>query len=683
MPAWAAVAIWVCACALPWATALHAADEPTDAAAAAAVEATADAVSDDNSNKPAKSIDLFDLPLEELMAIDVTSVAGVARPWFRTPAAMYVLTNEDVRRGGHRHLVEALRMVPGVHVAQVDSRNWAVSTRGFNSLFANKQLVMIDGRTVYNQIFSGVFWDVQEVMLADLDRIEVIRGPGATLWGANAVDGVINVTTRPADETQGWYLFGGGGNEYQGFGGVRYGGKIDDDTYFRVWSQYENNSSFERPDGSDRPDDWDLYHVGFRLDRYADLDTTITLQSDYYGSRRLGEGYKRPEPGQHLVYTEAVGDGRVDGAYVLGRIEQQSPADNSKWTLQSYWSWERRETWDGVVLDRHTFDLDFRHHLELNDWNEVIWGLGYRLYAANVDSTASVGLDPDQRTTHLLTAFVQDTITIIPDTLFGMIGSKFEHNSYTGFELQPSGRIWWTPDERQTVWASVSRAVRTPSLAEDDVRLTTAYYGAGAGNTAPYVPLQVTGNRDVDSERLVALEAGYRVRPIDEVTVDVAGFFNDYNDLITAPGVGDGPFLNLSHGNTGGVELSTTWQIADNWRVTGSYSYLYQELDGRYSERDDSTGVQHMVQARSYYDITDDLELNAAVYFVDQLFGRDVPGYVRVDLGVTWRPDDRLEISVYGQNLLDPHHREFVDPFFQGSAAEVPRAAYIQASVRF
>ncbi|MBI1373080.1 MAG: TonB-dependent receptor [Phycisphaera sp.] len=630
-----------------------------------------------------RDLSVFDLSLEQLMAMKVTSVQGVARDWFTTPAAIYVITHDEVRRSGHRSLAEALRLAPGVHVAQVDGRNWAISTRGINSLFAGKQLVLIDGRTVYTQLFNGVFWDEQDVMMADLDRIEVTRGPGATLWGANAVNGVISVTTRPADETQGWYLSGGGGNLHQGFGAVRYGGQIDDDTFFRVWGKYDNYDNFKRPDGRDWADDWDMYRTGFRVDRYVDINRTLTVSGGYYGSRRLGENVREPVPGAHLQFREAVGDGRTDGVHLQGKLAEENPEDGSGWSVQSYWMWEDRTVFDGVEANRHTFDLDWRHHFHLNDTNELIWGLGYRLHTSDVDDGSFLTLDPGQRTTHLLSAFVQDTITLSPDRLFAMIGTKLEHNSYTGFEVQPSGRVWWTPDEKQTVWAAVSRAVRTPSLASQNVRLVAAYVGAGPGNTAPFVPLELTGDPDLEAETVIALETGYRVRPRNDLTLDATVFYNMYDNQIVSPSAGYGSNTNRGEIDTYGAELSATWQVTAEWRLTGSYSYLNTHDYGNFDPPTNGIGPDHMVQMRSRYDITRDLEFNAAVYYVSRLRGAGVPGNVRLDLGVTWRPTENLELSVFGQNLLDPSHPEFNDPFLQSSAAEVPRAAYVQATVRF
>ena len=277
-----------------------------------------------------------ELEVEQLMQIDVTSVAGVEETWFETPAAMDVITSEDIRRSGHRSIPEALRLVPGLHVARMNKNIWAVSARGFSSRFANKLQVLIDGRRVYDSLFSGVYWDIQDYVLEDIDRIEVIRGPGATLWGANAVNGVINITTKDAADTQGLYVSGGGGNELHGFGAVRYGGQIDQDTHFRVYGKYRNFDQSDDFAGGERPDDWDIFQGGFRFDFNGWDDTSLTVQGDAYHAPRVGEASRLASPAGHLASTVVSGDGRITGGNVLFRLEHES-SERSDWSLQAYY----------------------------------------------------------------------------------------------------------------------------------------------------------------------------------------------------------------------------------------------------------------------------------------------------------------------------------------------------------
>jgi iron complex outermembrane recepter protein len=635
------------------------------------------------------------MSLEQLMSVEVTSVAGVGREWFTTPAAMYVITDEDVRRSGHRSIAEALRLSPGVHVAQITSNTWAISTRGFNSRFANKQLVLIDGRTVYDPLFGGVFWDVQDVLLEDLDRIEVIRGPGATLWGANAVQGVINITTKSAKDTQGLYASAGGGTYDRLFGETRYGFQIDDSSWMRIWGKWQDKDHFVHADGSDAHDEWDMARGGFRYDREGGDDTTFTLEGDLYHSDRLGEQVKIPLTSGG--FGARATDGRASGGHILFRIARETP-EQEGFSLQGYYDRTDRAGAGGFRVERDTFDLEFRHILHLWERHEVIWGLGYRHSRDRTRANDFIEFDPADRSLDTFTAFVQDTITLIPDTLYVMVGSKFEHNDFTGFEVQPSGRAWWTPDDRHTVWGAISRPVRVPARTEN-VNVTVAHVPLGPGLSAPVF---IDDNDALNAEHLLACELGHRFKLTDDLTVDTAVFYNDYNRLIALsdptpvsffptppfpPGVPTALMIqqgNTARGRAYGVETAVTWRVAENWRLQGSYSFLNMHVRGNNVLDDPEHGhPHHMAQIRSYLDITRDLEFNAALYFVDNVASQDADAYLRLDLGLTWRPTANLELAVWGQNLTERSHREFNDALFLSRPAEVPRAVYVEATVRF
>lgn len=628
---------------------------------------------------PGSTEEFGELSLERLMAIEVTSVAGVGHEWFKTPAAMGVVTGEDVRRSGHRSIAEALRMVPGVHVGQITSNQWAVSTRGFNSRFANKQLVLIDGRSVYDPLFGGVFWDVQDVLLEDLDRVEVIRGPGATLWGANAVNGVINVTTKSAKQTQGLYLSAGAGTYERGFGAVRYGAQIDDSSWFRVWGKYSDRDNFFAESGGSGHDEWDMARGGFRYDREGDDYTTLTLQGDIYNTDRLGESTRIAVPTGPFATLVSNQEGRAGGGNFLARVGQLTP-EGEGWSLQGYYDRTERVGGNRFQVNRDTLDLDFRHFFHLGEAHEVIWGAGYRHSRDRTEANAIISFDPRDRSLDTFSAFVQDTITLHPDRLFFMAGTKLEHNDFTGFEYQPSARLWYTPDDRNTLWAAVSRPVRVPSRTEADLTLITAFAGPPGG---PFAPLAILGDDSVDSEELLAYEAGYRVKVTEGLTLDTAVFFNDYRRLFALPPPGIGTFDNTTSGESYGVEAAATWRVADNWRLEASYSFLNVHADSTTVADPERSHPHHQAQVHSYLDITRDLELNAALYYVDNVPSQGAPWYLRLDVGVTWRPTDHLELAVWGQNLLDERHREFNDTVFLAEPTEVPRAAYIQATFRF
>ena len=413
-------------------------------------------------------LDFASLSIEELMNIEVTSVAGVGQSWFKTPAAMYVITGDDIRRSGHQSIAEALRLVPGVQVGRINSNQWSVGIRGMNSRFTTNLLILIDGRSVYDPLFSGVFWNAQDLILEDLDRIEVIRGPGATLWGANAVNGVINITTKGAKETQGGYLKTLIGTEERTITAMRYGGQVNEDTHYRVWTKYANRDNFEDAAGNDRPDDWDMAQGGFRLDIDGADNTTITLDSRIFDSGRIGEGIKFAIPPGPFTGSTRNDDGHTGGGHILMRVHQE-PTENQDWTVQVYYDRFNFTDTSGLKIKRDTIDLDFRQHWVASDQHEMIWGLAFRFWDDRTRGGEAVSINPQSKHVSKYSGFIQDTVTLSPDTLFLMIGSKFEYNDFTGFEFQPSGRLSWTPDDRNTLWAAVSRPVRTPSRLSDGI----------------------------------------------------------------------------------------------------------------------------------------------------------------------------------------------------------------------
>jgi iron complex outermembrane recepter protein len=624
--------------------------------------------------------------LEDLMLIEVTSVTGTSNSWFTTPAALDVITSEDIRRSGHLSIPEALRLAPGLHVARTGSSMWGISSRGFSSQFANKLQVLMDGRRLYDPLFSGVYWDVQDYVLADIDRIEVIRGPGATLWGANAVNGVINITTKTAAETQGLYLNGGAGTFDQGFGEVRYGGQINEDAHFRVYGKYRNLDGFADLSGGDREDDWDMWQSGFRADFGDADDTMLTIQGDAYVAPRLGEQTFLPVPTGHLARVLITDQGRASGGNLLARL-QRTISDRQRWTLQAYYDRADRTGPRDLEYTRDSFDIDFRHDVKLGERHELLWGVNFRHDSDHIVNglAPEVVILPDERTFDTFSAFVQDTITLAPDRLFAMIGSKFEDNDFTGFEWQPSARMWWTPDDQQTLWAAVSRPVRTPSRVEEDISLVLDYADPGLLTGGPpagfLIPLTLNGNPDVDSERLMAYEAGYRRRLTDTLTVDVAVFYNDYDDLIG--GSTALLFDNVDEALVKGIELAATWQVADNWRLRGSYTML--DMDSSMTEPGSGGTAdtpRHQFQVHSELDITQNIEFNAALYYVDDLPAGGAGDYARLDLGVTWRPQHNVALSVWGQNLLDPQHPESNSNWLV-PAGQVERTVYMQASIEF
>jgi iron complex outermembrane recepter protein len=624
--------------------------------------------------------DLSRLSLEDLMNVQVTSLAGIEQEWFQTPAAMYVISNEQIRRSGHRSIAEALRLAPGVFVGQVNSQAYSIGMRGFNGGLANKTLVLIDGRSVYDPLFSGTFWNVQDVLLEDIDRIEVIRGPGPTLWGANAVNGVVNVITRRADQTQGWYLGAGAGTFERAFGEARYGGKLNENSYFRVYGKWFERDHLVDPQGNSAHDDWDMWRGGLRFDQLGDDNLIFTVQADAYHSDRIGEFVRAiPVPDLHNVFESDIRDVRHAGADALFRLSRWTGANG--WSLQGYYDRTERLTNVSFEVDRDTFDLDWRHGFELGDRHDILWGSGARHTRDQTSPGVNLLFDPRDRSLDTFSFFVQDTITLVPDRWFAMIGSKFDHNDYTGFEVQPSARLWWTPNDRHTTWGAVSRAMRVPSRTEVEGTIIFSFVdvglATGGGPAGVFVPLGVEGNDDLDSEELFAYEIGHRVRMNDDITIDAALFYNDYDRLIFVPPSVIGAWNNDGYGETYGGELALSWRLEENWRLEAAYSYVDVEIHGPIFTQDETNTPHHQAQIRSTIDLVDDFEFNSSLYYVDVVPTVDAPSYVRLDLGLTWHVNSNVELSIWGLNLLDPQHPEF------SGLNEVERGVYVMGSLRF
>jgi iron complex outermembrane receptor protein len=651
--------------------------------------------------EPALPADLTELSLEDLMDIEITSVAKKSQKLSEAAAAIFVITQEDIRRSGATSIPEALRMVPGLEVARIDANKWAITSRGFNGRFANKLLVLIDGRTVYTPLYSGVYWDMKDTLLEDVDRIEVIRGPGAALWGANAVNGVINIMTKGAKDTQGALVVAGTGTEEQGFGSLRYGAKLGQDIFSRVYVKYFDRDSGVFPSGEDGADEWDVLRAGFRMDWQGSGPDALTLQGDIYdGEAGVTVVTKSFDPYVPPTFDE---DDDISGANLLGRWKH-TVSDTSEIALQVYYDRTER---NGAILDQihDTFDLDLQQQFTLGKRHEIVWGLGYRFVSDNIENTFYGSWDPDSRDDDLYSGFVQDDITLIKDQLRLTLGSKFEHNDYTGSEIQPNGRLMWTPREGHSIWTAVSRAVRTPSRTEEDGRLNTTVLPPGS--LLPLFPgygvVSLFGDGDYESEELLAYELGYRVQPTDQFSVDIATFFNDYSNLRTLEPAN--PFLEVSpspahlvfpftadnkmDGEAYGVEVAADWRASDWWRIQASYTYLQIQLEldrdsgDTLSESAEGESPHHQVSLRSSMDIVSDVALDLWVRYVDDLPSQDVDSYFTLAVRLGWKLDRNVELSVVGQNLLDNQHPEYKPEFIDTIPTEVERGVYGKVTWQF
>ena len=589
-------------------------------------------------------VDLTELSLEELMNIEIISASKKEEKLFEAAAAVYVITGEDIRRSGFTSIPEVLRMVPGMQVARIDGARWAISSRGFNGRFANKLLVLMDGQSVYTPIFSGVYWELQDMLLEDVERIEVIRGPGATLWGANAVNGIINIITRNAKDTQGDLVTLGVGSEERGFGGFRYGGKLRKDLYYRIYAKYLKRDDFVYASGEEAGDGWNVLRGGFRMDWEVSSSNTLTLQGDICDGN-LGRTYRiidSLDPFSVRTFGFDVKNARRN---VLGRWEQGSSND-SELTLQLYY--DRTDGEDAVIVGFFdTFDVDFQHRFMIREWQEIVWGFGYRLMRDETDGTFTLSLDPNSRNYDLFSAFVQDEITLIEDQLRVKLGSKFEHNDYTGFEMEPNVRVLWMPYEWHTVWGAVSRAVRTPSRIDNDMRIFIEEFPPD--QLFPNIPTTLVvafGNRDFESEQVLAFELGYRFHPTERLFLDIATFYNVYDKLRTAePGT---PFLETSpsehivmpfiidnrmHGETYGGELATHWRVQDWWQLRAAYTCLQMQLHldedsgDMISEYAEGQSPRHQFSLFSSMNLPGKLELSLGARHIDNLPDLDIKSY--------------------------------------------------------
>jgi len=623
--------------------------------------------------------DLTQLDLEDLMNVQITSVSKREEKVSAAGAAIYVINQEDIRRSGAANIPDLLRMVPGVHVAQMNAHTWAISIRGFTDKYGDKVLVMIDGRSVYTPLTSGVNWDQQDVPLEDIERIEVIRGPGGTVWGANAVNGVINIITKSAKATPGGLISAGAGSQEGVQGLVQYGGQIGRTAAYRVFADYTNLGDSPAPAGETVADGWHKAHVGIRSDWELTPRDALTIQGDLLQSR---EGQTIDTLVINEFPREAIFDDTitVGAGNVLGRWDHIL-SNGSGTSLQVYYDgYDRVERGLGEI--RNTVDVDFEHHLTLGARNNIVWGGGYRVTRDDITPGYAVRYMPTRRTDNLFSTFVQDEIKLTR-ALWLTLGTKLEHNSYTGFEYEPSVQLVWNLTTWQTLWASASRAVRQPAHADFNIRADVAIVPLDNGG---FGFVELTGNPNRKAERLYDFEVGYRAQATKWLSLDVATFSSHYHGLQTnEPGIPfattyPGPahlvipiiFGDNAHAHNYGAEVFATWTVSHRWKISPGYSFLQMHVAGDPISQDPAAGEianespKHQFQIRSFLNLTRRLEWEAAVFRVERLTdggNGSTPGYTRLDSRLGWHAGESLEFSVVGQNLLSPAHAEYHDAF--------------------
>ncbi len=647
---------------------------------------------------------LVELSLDELLNVEITSVSKKAEPLQDAPAAVFVISADDLRRSGVRSIPDALRMVPGVQVAQIDAQRWAVSARGFNGRFAARLLVLMDGRSLYSPLYSGVYWESQDTFIEDIERIEVIRGPGATLWGANAVNGVINIITRSAADTIGTRVYAGLGDQLEAFAGARHGFRIDADTDARVYVKYKEHDEFELVGGADANDDWDNVQGGFRVDHALNAHDSLTLQGDAF-TQDLSKFVDRPTLTAPFT-ARFLDSAEASGGNLIGRWTRTLSADEDL-QLQAYVDYYER-TEQFADLEITTYDVDFQHHFTPSARHEIVWGLGYRLTDIWVTGRGNVSVTDSDHEDHLFSGFIQDAITLVPERWTLILGSKFEHNDFTGFEAQPSARVVFKPAQRQTLWAAISRAVRTPSVGE---QVNVIPFQTIPPNTPPNfpnpLPLQLVnvGDQYDDSVEQLAYELGWRFDASDRLSLDTALYYAEYDNgriatpgavsFVPAPVPHTRQLLQLGNdleGETYGIELAATWDVSDSTRVQLAYSHQrtfdHDDLPG--DDLNEGSQPRNQLSLRTDIALSPQLELNLWGRYVDRLPALvvatgpavSIPSYTELDLQLTWRPQPKLELSLVGRNLLNPSHREFVQEAFT-PPSEVERSVYGYVKVDF
>ena len=620
------------------------------------------------------SPDLAEMSLEDLLNIEVTSVARREQKLSQSASAIYVITQEDIRRSGVTSVPDALRMAPGVQVGQMDGNKWAVSIRGFNGRFANKLLVMIDGRSVYNPAFAGVYWDANDVLLEDVDRIEVIRGPGATLWGSNAVNGVINIITKNTTDTLGALVSTGGGDQEGGFGEARFGGEVDPRLRYRFYSKYFSRSGSFLPSGERLADNWLKLQGGFRVDwEPSDRDAVMITGDAYEGDGGDRQNLPLYEPPYQAIATYRAS---FTGANLLGRWTRRH-SERSSTQIQAFYDHSTRD--DLYIRDTvvGVADVELQHQRDFSR-HRLVAGVGFRVNNHDQPTDWVARYEPRDRTTNRVSTFVQDEIALSPDKLLLTLGTKLERSTFSGVELEPSVSLLWNHSPKDTVWLTFARATRSPSRVDHDVVFT---YFVAPGPEDTQIVGEAEGNPEIHSEHMLTYGGGYRISPRPRWSFDLTGFYSVYHSVVTTlqqspemrPGFPQTLFVPFTFENAlnptlYGAEAAAAWKPLESADLRMSYSYL----TGGIASASDVPGPRHQLHARWFWRPRAKWDWDNNYYFVDGFSG--VPAYHRVDSRLGWRPLRQWEFSVTVQNLLDNRHPE--TPPILSLADQIGRSIY-------
>jgi len=641
---------------------------------------------------------IMEMDIEDLMNLKVTSMSKRPQSLQDTAAAVYVLTSEDIRRSGATTVPDALRMVPGLMVAQNSASTWSVSSRGrsFNPSFEDKLLVMIDGRSIYSALFNNVFWEYVDLPMEDIDHIEVIRGPGSSTWGANAVNGIINIITKPAVETQGVMASAIYGTTEKGTGTLRYGGTFGEANAYRVYGKYRNIGPAPYLDGGYLHDGQEGGSAGFRTDLKPDGDSTLTLQGDVFQQRAYGSQSYPDLTELTLVKLDTTSD--LFTGNVLTHYTRNLSTD-SNISLQAYYTVNELDD-DLQHMRYENLDLDFQHQFVPRKGHVAQWGLGYRLSGFSGEPfERSMEFSTDSYSANIYSAFLQDEISFADGEWVLTLGSKFEYSDIDGLEIMPSARLLWRATEEHAFWAAVSRTVRTPSVAEEDMLFHLAVDG-----TSYPVPLRYSlqGNTDMESQDFLVWELGHRFTPSARFFMDTALYLTQADHLYSVSYAGtptlsaDWSYLQLTtetkndiSGTIYGAEVSATWVALPWWKLRAWYSLCEESYrfhgDGidALKETYGHTSPTHQFFLRSSMDLPHDTELDVMGRYVSELDGLDVPDYFTMDAQLSWRPTENLELSLVGRNLVEPRHVESASGLIYGSNGALERSCFMKLRLDF
>jgi len=630
---------------------------------------------------------LANLSLEKLLEVEVETVSKHKQLATETAAATTVLTNEDLIRAGVRSLPEALRLVPGINVAQVDASRWAISARGFNGLFADRILILIDGRSVYSPLYGGVFWIDQDLMIEDVRQIEVVRGPGGALWGANASNGIINVITKNSKETKGTILSVGVGSETKLSTAARYGAALSEDTSWRAYTKYQSNDDSSHPNFPNARDAWQQTTSGLRLYSQISPETGITLLGNFGYSR---QGLALLAPMSAEPYVEELG--QFSHSRIANLLAKSTTKLSEISEIQSQISYTHINKEDLIGIREGSLSVDFQHAYQLAESNLLVWGAGYQRHDDSIEGTNFINFSPRDRDRQSTNWFLSDEIELVPETAVLTLGSKFEYNELTFLEFQPSIRLRYSATKNHTFWTAASRTVRTPNRTEEDISLILNPSVDPQSSQAVF-PL-LLGNDEIKSQDALVYEFGYRTDAIKKLSLDLALFFSDYNNvnraseeelalytfdeetILTLP-------LRPVNGRQAygyGGELMATADLLPTWRMTAWYAYLGSEIEGALNQFYASRNTYGL---RSSHDLSEQWKFDLSLRYASRIPEIDIAPVTTANAKLSWQASKDLEIALIGQHLVESQRQEFLSEFVRITPAEIQRGIFGSLTLRF